>query len=118
MLLSFLKEESDSELKYTPAFEKFWKTFPASDKWSRFAETRKLRVNKRETFVQYLQALESVTEEFLQKALDTELENKKASAPLENPFKYMKASYNWLKNEEYNNVSFEQQEVISNDDLL
>lgn len=94
MLLSFLKEESDSDLKYTPAFEKFWKTFPASDKWSRFAETRKLRVNKRETFVQYLKALESVTEDFLQKALDTELENKKASAPLENPFKYMKASYN------------------------
>lgn len=65
-----------------------------------------------------MKALESVTEEFLQKAIETELENKKSTAPLENPFKYMKVSYNWLKNEEYNNVSFEQQEVISNDDLL
>jgi hypothetical protein len=117
-LLNFLKEESDLDLKYTPAFEKFWKTFPVSDKWDRFQETRKLRVNKKETFARYLKAIQNVTEEYIQKAIETEVANKKSSSPLENPFKYMKASYNWLANEEYNNVSFEQQKIVSDDDLL
>jgi hypothetical protein len=117
-LLNYLKEDFDSDLKYTSGFEKFWKTFPASDKWDRFQESRKLRVNKKETFVQYLKALNNVTEEYLQKSIETEIANKKASSPLENPFKYMKASYNWLANEEYNNVSFEQQKIVSDDDLL
>ena len=66
-----------------------------------------MRLNKRDTFAQYLAAIErGATDQELLYAIETEVKNKKESPTLENPFKYMKASVNWLKDSEYENVSF------------
>ena len=51
-------------------------------------------------------ALNNLSAPELQEALEIEIKNKKESPSLSNPFKYMKASVNWLRDKEYENIVF------------
>ena len=119
LLLSFWKDSDTVDIKASEEFEKFWKTFPVSDKWARFPETRKLRTNKKAVLLAYLDLLSAgISPDTLQEALETDIKNKKASPALDNPFRFMKGALNWLRDREFENVSFEKEIIIEDNGLL
>lgn len=86
---------------HTEEFKEFWQTYPRTDKWGRFPETRRLRGDKEVAYDEYLKAIEKISPKELLEALKADIANKKESPAMENPFKYMKSIHNWLKQEEY-----------------
>lgn len=112
-----LIEEDAVNVSYDEAFEKFWRTFPATDAFGSFARTRALRTDKRTTFANYHKALRKISPEDLQRALEIDIANK-SSVRGENPFKYMKGSPRWLADavyEEIEEIKVNHQEL---DDIL
>lgn len=67
----------------------------------------------------YLNVLSTgISPDTLQEALETDIKNKKASPALDNPFKFMKGALNWLRDREFENVSFEKEIIIEDNGLL
>lgn len=81
-------------------FEELWKLFPTNDGWGRFPSTRTIRTQKVLTKNFYIEALQDMPHEKLMEALAKEVEFRKTSSS-ENKLKYMKSSYNWLKEKCY-----------------
>ena len=117
--MKLMGEEIPSvEVGYSPSFELFWKTFPGSDRYLQWRETRKLRISKKDTYKAYLHALNSVSSEKLLKALTQELENRRSQIGKDNPFKFMKGSFRWLEDQMYNEVEVPETLTYANDELL
>lgn len=79
-------------------FEKWWNTFPASDKIGIFPATRRLRTAKEECYDIYLRLINSgYTHEEIMKGLQNELLYRRSNVTdKNNPFQYMRASNTWL----------------------
>jgi hypothetical protein len=99
-IISGTTEPTNPPTEKIEEFEKFWKAFPVDDGWSRFPSTRILRNKKVLTKTYYVEALKEITHDKLLSALTKEVEFRKNSA-YENKLKYMKSSYNWLKDKCY-----------------
>jgi len=75
-------------------------------------------VSKKDTYKAYLHALDNVSSDNLLKALNQDLENRRAQVGKENPFKFMKGSFRWLEDQMYNEVEVPQTLTFANDTLL
>lgn len=120
MILSCLDEDevSNNEVGYSSEFEFFWKTFPSSDRYLHWPETRKLRTSKKDTYKAYLHALKTVSSDKLLSALNQDIDNRRSSVGKDNPFKFMKGSFRWLEDQMFNEVEVPETVKFANDTLL
>ncbi len=115
-----LLSDDETKIGYTPEFEKFWKTFPASDKYLHYPETRKLRAVKRETYKNFLDCLKNgYSAAYLILTLETDIMHRKSLPNRENPFKFMKGSPKWLLDEAFLEVETYVPNIpVNNEDLM
>ena len=83
-------------------FDEFWETFPSSDKHSIYYKTRNLKSNKKGCKDKYKQLLkEGVKHSDIIKALRYEVEERKKLSGADNKLSFIKNSFTWLNQREY-----------------
>lgn len=95
-----------SELEFDDEWKLFWKTFPSHDGFGNYEKTRNLRSNKQQCktlFKKYLQ--EGISHLTIIDGLKREIELKKQQSKKESNLQYMKNSYRWLKEKEWETYS-------------
>lgn len=105
---------------YTEAFEKFWKAFPASDKHSHYPKTRVIRVNKEESYKEWLKACKDTSPVLILQALESEVNSRKfENFGTNNALRFMKSPVRWLIDRVYADLDVEQQPTtFSSDEIM
>lgn len=98
----FFTTKTDSELD--ALFEEWWDTFPANDSHGNFTARRLIRVgSKQKAKALYMNTVsrKNITSQFLQEALQKEIEFRKKNSTKENQLSYIQSPVTWLSNETY-----------------
>ena len=83
-------------------FDEFWKVFPLSDSHSYYNRTRNLKSNKTGCKTKYNRLLvQGYKHDEILKALNYEIKERKATSGKSNNLKFMKNSYTWLNQKEF-----------------
>jgi hypothetical protein len=119
ILIFHLTTDGGTPPPYTEEFEKFWRSFPASDKHSHYPKTRVIRVNKEETYKEWLQATKTTSSEMVLKALQSEVNSRKfENFGVNNALKFMKSPVRWLVDKVYADLDVEPQPTTFTSDEL
>lgn len=89
----------------TEEFDKFWKTYPSSDKFKHWPKTTGLKGSKERSQKMFDKIIseKEYTANDIQKALEREIESKSKNSIADNKFKFMKKAVNWLTTREFEN---------------
>jgi len=83
-------------------FDEFWNAFPATDKHGPWRRTRSLRSNKEGSFTKLDKIVKSgVKFKDIMDALKWEVKKRKADSTTRNDLTFMKATFTWLNQKEY-----------------
>jgi hypothetical protein len=86
----------------TKPFDEFWSEYPTTDRHSVYRKTRNLKSNKtgcKKKYEQYLK--EGINHEDVIRALRYEVKSRKENSTIENKMSYMKNSFTWLNQKEF-----------------
>lgn len=101
-LVNFKEKSKWTRKPVKTPFEEFWETFPTSDSHGVFTKTRNLKSNKsgcKKKYEQYLN--KGIKHEDIIKALKYEINEKKEKSIRDNKLSYLKNSYTWLNQKEF-----------------
>lgn len=97
-----LPEESAQDKFLNDEFDRFWETFPSTDKLHHFPATRSLKDNKQRCKQEFTALLsDGYTATQVTGGLEKQLENVRMQSIRENRLTYMKNSLRWLKDKEF-----------------
>lgn len=118
LLFLLLNEEKESIDSYTSDFEEFWKIFPVSDKFAHYPKTRVLRINKQESFKEWIKATEQTSGKEIIFALERDIAAKANESGRTNAFKYMKGPVKWLTDKMYLEIEDGSSLMVDTDELM
>lgn len=93
-------------------FDKFWNTYPSSDKYLHWGRTRILRRNKAKTFKLYTTAVRDYSIEQLQQCIEADIEMHKKGSKTENKFKFFPLITTWFQEKQYEGLIDDLVEVV------